>query len=131
QKILQDHQRTLFFLQLPQYSDAVRLSMVEDLVGYFSLPQECTKLLLLLTAHNRSYLIPEVLFFIALLYKERVNVMDFSVKSAHPLNEKQKTRIKAFLDGSSGKNSMCTYVIDKKLIAGIRMQSVGYMWEYS
>jgi ATP synthase F1 delta subunit len=131
QKFLQDHHRTLFFLQLPQYSDAVRLSMIEDLVGYFSLPQECIKIFLLLITHNRSYLIPEFLFFIALLYKERINVMDFSVKSAHSLDEKQKIKIKAFLDARSGKNSMCSYVIDKKLIAGIRVQSVGYMWEYS
>jgi F0F1-type ATP synthase delta subunit len=131
QKFLQDHQQPLFFLQLPQFNEAIRLSMVEDFVSYFSLSQECIKIFLLLISHNRSFLIPEVLSFIMLLYKERMGIIDFCVKSSHSLKEQQKLKVKKFLDYSSGKKSMCTYIIDKKLIAGMRMQSVGYMWEYS
>lgn len=131
QKFLRDHQRTLFFLQLPQFTYSVRLSMVEDLMGYFGLPLSSATLFLLLIESNRAFLIPDVLLCITSLYKERNNSMDFIVTSAHELDESQKEKIKKFLQVGSGKNSMCTYLRDKKLIAGIRMQSVGYMWEYS
>ena len=131
QQFLQDHRRTLFFLQLPQFNEAIRLSMVEDLVHYFLLPQQCITIFLLLISHNRSFLIPEVLSYIVLLYKEKNNVIDFSIKSSHFLDEKQKDIIKLFLDKNSGKKSMCTYVKDKNLIAGIRAQSIEYVWEYS
>ncbi len=128
---LQDHRETLFFLQLPQFTDAVRLSMIEDLVGYCALPQECIKLFLLLTTHSRAFLIPDVLWYIEKFYKKRSDSTDFIVKSAHVLNDTQKDRVKAFLYAYLGKNGICTYVIDSSLIAGIRIQSSDYMWEYS
>ena len=38
QKFLQTHKRTLFFLQLPQFDEERKKSMVADLIDYFSLP---------------------------------------------------------------------------------------------
>ena len=131
QSFLHTNKRSLFFLQLPQLSSATRLSMVEDLVGYFKLPQESIRLFLLLLSHNRSFLISEVLAFIVLLYKEQMGMMDFSIMSSHALSDQQKVPIKAFLDYSIHKKSICTYKIDKTLIAGIRIYSGEYMWEYS
>jgi len=131
QRSMQQNQKILFFLQLPQFDDAQRLSLIEDLVGHFALPQECVRILLLLVTHNRSFLIPEVLSFIVSLYKEAAGVVDFVVKSSDDLNQAQKEKIKIFLNDSSGKKCQCSYVIDKKLIAGIRAQSVEYIWEYS
>ncbi len=131
QLFLQNHRKSLFFVQLPQFTDAIRLSMIEDLIGYLSLPQECIKIFLLLIKENRSYLMPDVLFFIVSLYKERVNAVDFAVTTACPLDETQKNSINMFLGRIVHKNSSCTYAIDRTLIAGIRAQSVEYMWEYS
>jgi ATP synthase F1 delta subunit len=131
QQFLQDHRRALFFLQLPQFTEQTRLSMVEDLVAYFSLPQECVHILLLLLKHDRSFLIPEVLFFIVLLYKENNTIVDFIVKSSHHIDEKQKKTMALFLERNFGKKSICTFAIDNRLIAGIRAQSTEYIWEYS
>ncbi len=131
QKFLSTHRRTLFFLQLSQFNAATKSSMIEDLLGYFSLPHQFLKLFLLLLQHNRSFYIPSVLFFVAQLYKERMNIVSFSVMSSHHLNEKQREQIKYFLGRSTGKSITCSYVIKKSLIAGIAMRSVDYMWEYS
>lgn len=131
QKFLQTHKRTLFFLQLPQFSAETRLSMVEDLIGYFSLPHQIVKLFLLLISHSRSFYIPDVLYFIAQLYKERAGVIDFCSMSSHELDEKNRLLIKHFLARLTGKMITCTNKTDKTLIAGIRLQSVEYMWEYS
>jgi ATP synthase F1 delta subunit len=131
QKFLQTHKRTLFFLQLPQFTPEIRLSMVEDLIGYFSLPMQFSKIFLLLIQSNRSFYIPDVLYFTAQLYKERMGILDFSVASAHKLDEKDSMAVKRFLAKITGKTIMCTYTINKSLIAGMRLQSVEYMWEYS
>ena len=131
QKILSVRRRILFFLQLPQLDTIARTSMIEDLVDYFLLPHQFLSLFLLLIAHNRSFYIPYVLLFIVQLYKKRSNILDFSVISSHSLTEKQESQIKLFLAHSAGKNIMCSYSVNKNLIAGVRMQSVEYMWEYS
>jgi ATP synthase F1 delta subunit len=131
QKFLQTHKKTLFFLQLPQFTDEIRLSMVEDLIGYFSLPHHLSKIFLLLIEHDRSYFIPDVLYYIIQLYKERADIVDFSVISSHELSEKNRVLVKHFLAKLTGKTVMCAYTSNTALIAGMRLQSVEYMWEYS
>lgn len=131
EKFLQKNKKTLFFLQLPQFDEQRRESMIADLIGYFSLPHKLTKLLLLLIAHNRSFYIPDVLWFIIELYKEQTNSVNFSIKSAHSLNQKQIESIKQFLGRLTGKNIIATPIIDTSLIAGLRLQSNNNLWEYS
>jgi len=131
QKFLQAHKKTLFFLQLPQFNEHRKESMIVDLIGHFSLPQTLTKLLLLLIAHNRSFYIPDVLSFIIELYKEQTNSIDFFIKSSHPLDQKQIESIKQFLGRLIGKNIIATPLIDRSLIAGLRLYSNNNMWEYS
>src|SRR5258708_31296583 len=97
QKFLQAHKRTLFFLQLPQFDREKKESMIADLISHFSLPSVFSPLLLLLITHNRSFYIPDVLSFIIQLYKERTHSVDFSLISAHYLDEKQIESIKQFL----------------------------------
>lgn len=131
QKFLQTHKRTLFFLQLPQFSREKKESMVADLVGHFHLPSVFSPLLLLLTTHNRAFYIPDVLWFIIQLYKERTHSVDFSLISAQHLEEKQVESIKQFLGHLTKKNIIATPIIDPSLIAGIRLQSNHHIWEYS
>ena len=131
QIFLQTHKKTLFFLQLPQFDDKKREVMVFDLIGHFLLPQIFSKLLLLLIAHNRSFYIPTVLFFIIELYKEQTNSADFSIKSSHSLDQQQIETIKQFLGRLTGKNIIATSLIDRSLIAGLRLQSNNNIWEYS
>lgn len=130
-KFLSLHRRTLFFLQLPQFNNVIRRSMIEDLIGYFSLPHHFFSLFLLLLSHNRSFLIPRVLFFVIDLYKKANNIVSFVITSSHVLDEKKRERMRYFLSNSTGASVICSYTVDKWLIAGIRMKSVDHMWEYS
>ncbi len=131
QTFLQTHKRTLFFLQLPQFDHNRKQSMISDLVGYFSLPVIFTKLLELLIKHNRSFYIPDVFFFIIEIYKEQTHSIDFSLQSSHALDHEQIESIKQFLGQRIGKNIIATPIINKSLIAGLRLQSNTIMWEYS
>ncbi len=131
QKFLQKHKQTLLFLQLPQFDQKRKKSMIADLIGHFSLPHQLSAIMLLLITHDRSFYIPDVLFCIIKLYNNQTNNVEFSLKSAHNLHEKQIESIKKFLGQLLNKNITGTPSLDPSLIAGLRLQSDDYLWEYS
>lgn len=131
QFFLQTHKRTLFFLQLPQFDQERKNSMVADLIHYFSLPHDFATIILLLIEHNRSFYIPEVLSWITQLYKEQINSMEFSIKTADEIDDKQLEVMKQFLGRLTHKKIIGTPSLDPSLIAGLRLQSNEYLWEYS
>lgn len=131
QKFLQKHKQALLFLQLPRFNLQTKKAMIADLVSHFSLPEQLSAIILLLIKHNRSFYIPDVLLCINQLYKKQTNSMTFSVESAHALSEKQINTIKEFLEKSIHKNIIMEPSLDRSLIAGLRLQSDEYVWEYS
>jgi len=131
QTFLQTHKKTLFFLQLPQFDQERRKSMVADLIDYFSLPHDFSAIILLLIEHNRSFYIPNVLHWITELYKEQIDTVEFSIKSTHDMSDQQIASIKKFLEHSINKKIIGTPSLDPSLIAGLRLQSSDYLWEYS
>ena len=131
QEFLQKQKQTLLFLQLPRFNQATKQSMIADLISHFSLPEQLSAIMLLLIKHNRSFYIPDVLFCINQLYKKQTNSMIFSLKSAQSLDEQQIDAIKRFLEKLVHKNIIAEPSLDKSLIAGLRLQSSEYLWEYS
>lgn len=131
QFFLQTHKRTLFFLQLPQFDQERKNSMVADLIDYFSLPQGFTAIILLLIEHNRSFYIPDVLLWITKLYKDQINSAEFSIQTAQPVDDKQIESIKQFLSHLTHKKIIGVPSINTSLIAGLRLQSNDHLWEYS
>lgn len=131
QKFLLNHKETLLFLQLPRFNQETKHSMVMDLIGHFSLPEQLAAIILLLIKHDRSSYIPDVLLCINQLYKKQTHSMTFSFKSAHTLTEKQIETIKQFLGKLVHKNIIAQPSLDNSLIAGLRLQSSEYLWEYS
>jgi len=131
QIFLQKHKQILLFLELPQFNQERKKSMVADLISHFSLPETFAAIILLLIKHNRSFYLPAVLLSLTQLYKEQTNSIEFSLKSTHNLNDKQIESIKYFLTKLLNKNIICTPSIDDSLIAGLRLQSDNHLWEYS
>jgi len=131
QNFLQTHKRTLFFLQLPQFDQDRRASMVADLIDYFSLPHDFATIILLLIKHNRSFYIPEVLLWITQLYKNQINSTEFSIQTAQEIDDVQLESIKLFLSHLTNKKIIGVPSLNTSLIAGLRLQSNEYLWEYS
>jgi F-type H+-transporting ATPase subunit delta len=131
QKFLQTHKQILLFLQLPQFDQEKKQSMIADLISHFSLPDHFSTIILLLIEHKRSFYIPAVLSSIIQLYKKQTNSIEFFIKSTHNLNEQHIELVKQFLGQLLNKNIIGTPSIDTSLIAGIRLQSDNYLWEYS
>lgn len=131
ESFLQRQHDVLFLLSIPYLEQQQRNQMVKTLVAYFSLPIQCEQLFLLMILQHRFFLIPEVLWHIAQIYKKRVNTLAFHITSSHELDEAELTEIKLFLEYKTGKEIIYSYDIDKNLIAGIRLTSEEYTWEYS
>ncbi len=130
-EFLQTHKRTLFFLQLPQFDQERRKSMVADLIDYFSLSDSLATIILLLIEHNRAFYIPTVFLWITRLYKQQINSTEFSIITTQEINDQQIESIKQFLGRLVNKKIIGTPSIDTSLIAGLRLQSNEYLWEYS
>ena len=72
-----------------------------------------------------------VLLWITRLYKEHIDSVEFSIISAQEINDQQIESIKQFLSRLINKKIIGTPSIDTSLIAGLRLQSNEYLWEYS
>ena len=105
--------------------------MVADLIDYFSLPHNFAAIILLLIEHNRSFYIPDVLLWVAQLYKNEINNVEFSIQTAQEINDTHIESIKQFLGHLINKKIIGIPSVDTSLIAGIRLQSNEYLWEYS
>lgn len=131
QKLLSLRRNILFFLQLPHLDVTTKSSLIEDLVDYLALPTVFLHLFMVLVKDNRIFYSSRILFFIVQLYKQSHNIQCFTITTAHEISTHQKERIKYFLNTLTGSSIMCSYAINRSLIAGIRMQSFEYLWEYS
>jgi len=125
------NKQILFFLRLPALDYTVRKDALIMLSKRFNLPPPVQKLLLLLLKDNRAFLVCEVLHYVCLLYRQYKHITEFAIMSSHPLTVDDRGIIKHFLAQMTGQDIMYTYKIDKKLIAGIRLQSDTLLWEYS
>ena len=121
----------LFFLKWPALGVAVKVEALNKVLQKFGLPDSFNKLVDLLAQDKRTFLIAEVLSQISKQYKKSHKLGVFNISSAHQLNEQELTTIKEFLAKLTGLDIIYNYTIDKKLIAGIRLQSDTYLWEYS
>ncbi len=125
------HQHACFLMDLSSLSGESKEEAVRSIISTYHLPALVEKLLLLLMAHKRSALIGAVLSQFVGLYKQRAEIMTFSVESSLPLSEQEKNHIESFIKEQIKANIVCSYRVVPELIAGIRIHNEKYLWEYS
>lgn len=111
---------------------AVQMSAVLDrFLEHFGLDRILHSLIILLGEHKRLWLMPEVLEALCNLYKEKNAIVTIVVSSAQPLMEDEKKAVQDSIKRQFGDNAEIVYHINKELIAGIRVQTPDFLWEYS
>jgi F-type H+-transporting ATPase subunit delta len=130
-RFLLRHNRILFFLTIPTIDGAVKQRGLTLLCERFELPASIKQLTGLLLESKRALLLGTVLRFIDSLYKKEHAILSFDISSAHPLSETNKEFFWQFLKKQLHKTIICTYRVDKSLIAGVRICSDTYLWEHS
>ena len=121
----------LFFLGLVSVEDKAKDKMIEVLLEKLKLPSSFGHLIQLLMEHKRIYLFPLVVQVLVDLCQEKHNALLFTISAPEELESGEKEEIERFLHRLSGCHILAEFVLDKKLIAGIRALNKNYMWEYS
>lgn len=123
--------RTRFFLRLPVIDTLVKKQVLDLVCKRFSLPLSVEKVIDLLLLHKRSYLVHYVFSYLVELYYAYHAIEIFTITSSHQLPQASSEVIKNFLARKTGSTIIYTNKIDQKLIAGIRLESKLFLWEYS
>jgi ATP synthase F1 delta subunit len=127
----QAHKEALFYLKLSCIKPSVKKSILINICARYGLRDDFNELFDLLITHKRLFMIIDVLYALVRTYKERNAIVEWVVKSAIVLQPTDVGVIYQFLEKKTGMRAEYTSVIDKKLVAGIRVQSTTLLWEYS
>lgn len=121
----------LAFLALPHIEPYYKCKALDSIIEKFSLTPSFKRLITILVESNRAFLFPLVLRTITMMYRQRKGMLAFKVKSSSSLNKAALRTIEKFLAKKTNKHILSEYTLDKSLIAGIRLESDQYLWEYS
>lgn len=130
-RFFRHHHNFMSLVNLMVNSDNSDHILIKELFEQFSLPLTLKKLVKVLVRHKQLIVFAQVLQDICCLYQQQNNVLDVTVYTAMPFQEGELEKFEMFFTKLSGKSIISKVVIDESLIAGVRMQSDFFLWEYS
>jgi len=116
---------------IPTISSHVKKKVLLSWFQALKIPIDITRLLDLLIYHQRLFLFSTIMEQLCVEYYKRNNIVKFCIQSTASLSKEQIDTIHTFLSYKTGKRIRFTFVLEKNLIVGIRLQSDTYLWEYS
>lgn len=129
---LDQHDEVFSMLKIPLLDETKKTQALEDyLIERFKLPESFKKLIAVLIAHKRSYMINDILRLIVEVYEERAGIEFFDVRSSSSLDNVDIKTLEQFLADKTNHTIIAEQKQDSDLIAGIRLQSAQHLWEYS
>jgi ATP synthase F1 delta subunit len=105
--------------------------IMQELWSHFQLPQTLKKLIPVLINHKRLVIFAQVLQGICCQYLSSNNILELTVLTAQPLADSELKQFEQFFIKLSGKKIISKMVLDETLIAGVRLQSDLFLWQYS
>lgn len=128
---LEDQKRVLFFFGLSMIPDTVKYDALDLLCKPYACGPQFKRLLVVLLASQRMYLLPFILKAIIKGYRELHAYTTGTLASSHPLTDEQKKILHHLFEKKIGTTLMLEYSVVPELIAGIRFQTDELVWEYS
>jgi F-type H+-transporting ATPase subunit delta len=130
--LLKQHKHYLALLTVASCTPDIKQKILNTLlIKKGCLPRVYESLISLLIDHAREGLLSEVLHQIVQVYQQRHNILAFEIKSSHSVTDKELNGMGQFLAVQTGCDIIYTHRVDPSLIAGVRMESSCYVWEYS
>ncbi|AXK60580.1 ATP synthase F1 subunit delta [Candidatus Chromulinivorax destructor] len=130
-QFLSEHQSLLSYLSLSIIDEVDKKRFIDLFFEKFHLFPSLKELFYLLLKNKHINLAADTLRDIYALYKMQHNIVDLKVISADDLSENQIEEIKYFFTQLSGQHVHVRHHVNPALIAGIRLQTENYLWEYS
>ncbi|KKP24236.1 MAG: ATP synthase subunit delta [candidate division TM6 bacterium GW2011_GWF2_28_16] len=119
------------YLHIPTISHLTKQKALIRVAQALDLQKPIIKMMFVLLEHNRIEMLDKVLNNIIILYRQKINTKLFKVTSPYNLNEFEQKIILDFTKSIAKCNVDAEFIIDKKLIAGLRIQSLTFLWERS
>lgn len=121
----------LAFFDVPRIQVAQQDAMIDLLIARLAVSSSMRPLLVVLCAHKRMNLLPSIFDSLNVQICAHHNVLSFMIKSFPVLQKSELDVLCSFLHQKTGKKIIVHCAVDKELIAGIRAESNGLLWEYS
>jgi len=128
---LKSNQKILYFLSLSHIDSDIKKDFLHTLFEQFKVIAACNALARILIDNKRGQLLCGVLKQVIMIYRQRKKIVSFVIATSHHVPADQIAVIQQFLAHQIGCDIIYECVVDKKLIAGIRVQSDTLLWEYS
>lgn len=125
------NKKVIYFLSLASIDMQTKEKFMHKFFKQFGVEQWCDQLVHTLLINKRGQLLYLVLKQIIILYRVYHNIALFHIVSSHALSEEDIAIVQQFLAQVSSCDIIYEYTVDKRLIAGIRLQSDTLLWEYS
>ncbi|MEX0940131.1 MAG: F0F1 ATP synthase subunit delta [Candidatus Babeliales bacterium] len=130
QQFLAKSSDVIFHFKLPDMNE-VKRKAIDLIFQKFDLPIILKKLSNMLIEHERLFMLEKVFYYIQKTYKERNNLILFQIQTSYALSSEVLNQIISFLEKKTGNTILYETNINRKLIAGIRLQSETLLWEDS
>jgi ATP synthase F1 delta subunit len=126
-------QNKLFFvyLRIPSIPFQVKQEALNKFSNFYDFCEPCRRLMFVLLKQGRIDFLDEIVSKILILYRIRKKIQLFKISTSHPLEEKEKERVIRFVKGLASGEVVCKFLVDAKIIAGMRIQSETFLWERS
>ncbi|MBD3231849.1 hypothetical protein GF322_04270 [Candidatus Dependentiae bacterium] len=119
------------YLRIPTISYLVKQKALNRLAQYFEFNKPLKRLMFLLLDQGRIDILDKVIEKIIIVYRQKKNIEMFKIFSSHEIAELEKKHVIKFIKHIAKGDIITKFMIDKKLIAGLRIQSNTFLWERS
>lgn len=130
-RFLQENRSVIALAKIPGLLASQQQMLMKQCLDRFALYPLLNPLVTLLIAHKRISYITEIIRVIIARYKRQQGITEFTIASSHLLDGDSQASIVHFLEKQTGNQIQGSFVLDTGLIAGIRMRSEEFLWEYS
>ncbi|MFC1894653.1 ATP synthase F1 subunit delta [Candidatus Dependentiae bacterium] len=131
QNFLKKNKLFYVYLRIPSLSGDIKQKAIDRLIKSFDLGEPSLRLIVLLLKEGRIEILDKVLSKIVMLYRFRKKIKLFNVASSHELSLNQQEKVIKFLKNMANGRVIAKFIVDKKLISGLRIQSDNFLWERS
>lgn len=131
EKFLKENKLFFVYLRIPSIPVQAKQDALNKFIEFFGLCEPFEKLIFLLLSHGRIDFLDEVVSKILTLYRSKKHIQFFKISTSHALEEKEKERVIKFVKGLASGEVVCKFLVDAKIIAGMRIQSEAFLWERS
>ncbi len=131
-EFLKSHKQSEVYLRMSTIPNKKKREVLLKLFAGFELDNTVLeKLLDVLLVKNRVQIISHVLAQVIIIYNKKNKIAEAQFRYSHELDNATKKAIENSFQEKLGLSIHYKYILDKSLIAGVRLNTDAALWEYS